>query len=69
MTDKQPKCVTDALNRAMRKLASDVTRLSIAETYAMVWLCLDRLANFRSPELIAEWTREQADRLERGIVH
>ncbi len=69
MTAEQPQYITDALNRAMRKLGPDVARLSIPETYAMVWLCLDKLADFRSPESIAEWTRKQADRLERGIVH
>ena len=66
---EQPPYVAETLQRAMRRLGPDVARLSIPETYAMVWLCLDKLADFRNPESIAEWTRKQADRLERGLVH
>lgn len=59
-----PPYVKEALERAMNELAPGVDRLSLAQTYAMVWLCLGKLAENRGTESIADWTKEQADLLE-----
>lgn len=63
-TTEQPPYVTEALQRAIKELAPGVDRLSLAQTYAMVWLCLGKLAEDRGTESIAEWMKEQADLLE-----
>jgi hypothetical protein len=48
-TNEQPQYVTESFQRARKKLTPEVAGLSIVETYTMVWLCLDKLADFRSP--------------------
>jgi hypothetical protein len=68
-TNEQPQYVTESFQRARKKLTPEVAGLSIVETYTMVWLCLDKLADFRSPEWMAKWARRQVDILERGRVH
>ncbi len=59
-----PPYVKEALERAMNELAPGVDRLSLAQIYAMVWLCLGKLAEARGTESIAEWMKVQADLLE-----